>query len=130
MGCRLAKDRRHLVRVPLAPDLRNERLAPAQGKSACSGVLIMADISSANGASGAASWQTGRIERLFARLDQNGDGRISPDEFNAIGQKLPGGQEGPAAQKLPDLFKSADTDGDGFMSKGELSGNALSSLVS
>jgi Ca2+-binding EF-hand superfamily protein len=82
--------------------------------------MTMTDISGLMGASAAKPSQSGRIDRLFSKLDQDNDGQLSQAEFNAIGQKLPPGQQAAATAKLADLFKAIDSSGDGFVSKDEL----------
>jgi Ca2+-binding EF-hand superfamily protein len=51
----------------------------------------------------------------FKKLDTNGDGKISLDEFKAG----PMGKKDPA--KAEEMFKKKDTDGDGFLSLEEFS---------
>ncbi|HSI14479.1 MAG TPA: EF-hand domain-containing protein [Chthoniobacter sp.] len=52
---------------------------------------------------------------VFKKLDTNGDGKISLDEFKAG----PQGKKDPA--KAEEIFKKKDKDGDGFLSLEEFS---------
>jgi Ca2+-binding EF-hand superfamily protein len=52
------------------------------------------------------------VEEVFKKLDKNGDGKVSKDEFQAH----PGIKNKEAAAKA---FKSADTDGDGLLTLDE-----------
>lgn len=52
---------------------------------------------------------------VFKKLDANGDGKISLDEFKAG----PAGKKDPA--KAEEIFKKKDKDGDGFLTLEEFS---------
>ena len=52
------------------------------------------------------------VEEVFKKLDKNGDGKVSLEEFKAF----PGIKNKDAAAKA---FKAADTDGDGSLSLDE-----------
>ena len=84
-------------------------------------------MSSLSGASGASSpWSSmggssvSRQERMFAKIDSNGDGSVDKAElqtaFDAIAQKTGG-----TAKSADALFGKFDTDGDGKLSASELS---------
>lgn len=84
-------------------------------------------MSSLSGVSGAASpWSSmggssvSRQERMFAKIDSNGDGSVDKTElqsaFDAIAQKTGG-----TAQSADALFSKFDTNGDGKLSASELS---------
>ncbi len=64
------------------------------------------------------AYLSGQQDQLFARIDANGDGQISPDEMNAFRQNLPGASESDSAKKQ-NLFNKIDTNGDGSISKDE-----------
>ncbi len=56
---------------------------------------------------------------LFKKLDADGDGKLSPQEFAAIATlKKKGGKAG-KGKGLTRLFTKLDTNGDGFLSKKE-----------
>lgn len=55
-------------------------------------------------------------ERLFARFDTDGDGRVSLDEWQAGHQALPVCDP----QRAEERFKLLDTNGDGFLTPDEL----------
>jgi len=63
-------------------------------------------------------------ERLFQRLDRDGSGGISRQEFSRALQNLPGGGNSAAATGTQDrvaaIMTQLDTDGDGQVSAGEL----------
>lgn len=52
---------------------------------------------------------TERAERLFARMDANGDGRVGADEYDAM-----------TAPRLARSFNRYDADGDGVITKREM----------
>ena len=52
---------------------------------------------------------------IFKKLDANGDGKVSLEEFKAG----PAGKKDPA--KAEEIFKKKDTNGDGFLSLEEFS---------
>lgn len=55
----------------------------------------------------------------FDTTDTNGDGALSLDEFSAIGQNVPGGNNGLSSQDVQSLFSAIDTNNDGSISKTE-----------
>lgn len=60
--------------------------------------------------------------QFFKKADANNDGSLTLDEFKDVGKNLPGGKSAPAgAPKIEDIFKQIDSDGDGKVSKSELS---------
>jgi Ca2+-binding EF-hand superfamily protein len=83
----------------------------------------MADISSIGASSSAYASRPTRIDRLFAKADGDGDGKLSIGEFQSIGQKTPGQAAttaGADATNPADLFKKIDSDGDGSVTKDEM----------
>lgn len=75
----------------------------------------MTGLSAAGGGLMAAINQSKRQENLFARIDANSDGQISPGELGAFRQNLPGA----GAASSPDRFAAIDSGGDGAISKTE-----------
>lgn len=59
--------------------------------------------------------------KLFEKLDANGDGKISKEEFAKFGAKFGKGKggAGKAGKGKGKLFEKLDGDGDGFLSKAE-----------
>ena len=55
--------------------------------------------------------QRGSSDRQFSKMDQNGDGKLTLEEFRAAGKKN--------ADKAAKRFRKADADGDGFLTKAE-----------
>src|SRR5690348_10118484 len=67
--------------------------------------------------------RSSRIDRLVTNNDKDGDGKLSLDEFKAIGQNSPGGSATSARSgsiDRADLFKQVDADRDGSLTKDEL----------
>jgi Ca2+-binding EF-hand superfamily protein len=58
-------------------------------------------------------------EMMFNRLDTNKDGKVSADEFKALGENGPKGKLKDNPEMRDRMFKRLDTDGDGFISKVE-----------
>lgn len=84
----------------------------------------MADISSIGASSSAyATNRMSRIDKLFAKNDRDGDGKLSLQEFSAIRQNAPSGSATTSSSSVPraaDLFKQIDADGDGSITKDEM----------
>lgn len=74
-------------------------------------------ISAVGGFSSAVNMQAMR-ERLFSKLDQDGSGAISKDEFKAGPADAPKGIKPPG--NVEEIFTKIDTDGNGELSKDEL----------
>lgn len=60
------------------------------------------------------------LEAVFKKMDANGDGKISKDEFADFVSKLGNGKLKDKPKLIDKLFARADADGDGFLSKDEL----------
>lgn len=60
-------------------------------------------------------------DKLFDKFDQNKSGDISLEEFLSAGQKVPGGKNGADDAKAKALFSKIDTNGDGKITKDEVS---------
>jgi hypothetical protein len=65
--------------------------------------------------------QRGDPEAVFKRIDTNGDGKISKDEFKAFIEKASKGKK-LNAELIEKLFGRLDTDGDGYLSLEEFKG--------
>ena len=66
-----------------------------------------------------------RVERMFARLDANKDGKISQAEFDAAPRREPqAGQPAPPMAGRARFIRLLDKDGDGAVSKAEMSATA------
>jgi len=74
-------------------------------------------ISAIGGFSSAVNMQAMR-ERMFSKLDQDGSGAISKDEFKAGPADAPKGIKPPG--NIEGIFTKIDTDGNGELSKDEL----------
>ena len=83
------------------------------------GVVALADLPSAGFGFGRGEGMRRHFrDQLWARLDTNGDGRLSLDEWLAGGQDRPGFD----AQRAEAWFKALDTNGDGYLSADERPG--------
>jgi hypothetical protein len=92
------------------------------GKAVLSFVLALQEIGTANDGTQTGSISTegsGRAQKLFAKLDADGDGAVTQSELtDAIVAK------GGDAQKASALFSKLDADGDGSLTETELSAGA------
>jgi Ca2+-binding EF-hand superfamily protein len=69
---------------------------------------------SQSGPDASSSMQSGSLKEWFAKVDSDGDGKISKSEFEALGSGSSN------ANQANDLFGKLDKDGDGSVSLGEL----------
>ena len=97
----------------------------------------MSSTASVGGSNSAYAYSTSRkVDRLISRADQNGDGQISLNEFDNVGQNLPvasatsstsgtsatgASAATTSATDRATLFGQIDTNGDGQLSSDELS---------
>jgi hypothetical protein len=58
-------------------------------------------------------------EAMFKRLDADGDGKISKDEFKKFGENAPGGKLKDRPQVGEKMFERLDANSDGFISADE-----------
>jgi hypothetical protein len=78
----------------------------------------MSGMSAISGSLGSTTGLSAFQDRLFAKVDTNSDGQISPGELAAFGQNLPGAN-GASGNSTQDLFNKIDTNGDGSISLAE-----------
>lgn len=64
-------------------------------------------------------FQASRGAQMFTRLDASKDGKISKDEFAAVGQ-MGEGQAGKAGKRGQRMWGMFDSDKDGFLSRAEV----------
>ncbi len=58
----------------------------------------------------------GNPEAVFKRIDTNGDGKLSKEEFRAFIEKVSKGKRKIGVEQIDRLFSLLDTDGDGYLS--------------
>lgn len=78
----------------------------------------MAGVAPTNGILASLISQSARQDKLFAKIDANGDGQISPGEMAAFGQNLPS-VAATNGNPTQNRFSKMDTNGDGSISKAE-----------
>lgn len=78
----------------------------------------MAGLVPANGALASLMSQSARQDKLFAKLDADGNGQISPGELAAFGQNLPS-IAASGGSPVQNRFSRIDGNGDGAISKAE-----------
>lgn len=69
-----------------------------------------------------------RLDKLFAKVDSNGDGSVDATELQGMLDKMSQRSGGKISGDAADLLKKMDADGDGKLSKSEL-GDGLKSLM-
>ena len=74
-----------------------------------------------------ASRATARKDKLFARADANGDGKVDTSELQTVLDKI-ASKTGTTAASASDLMASLDTDGSGSLSQDEFSSGMKSLL--
>lgn len=112
-----------------------------------------ASTSGASSTSTASSATTATADSIFKKIDANGDGKISADEWNSFQQKVEAHEghghhhhaqaidsadsststQSPAQtlqSLVAQLYKSADTNGNGLLSQGEVANWLTSGLIS
>jgi len=78
----------------------------------------MSGMSAISGSLGPSYSLSAYQSQLFAKVDSNSDGQISPAELAALGQNLPGA-DGTSGNSSQGLFNKIDTNGDGSISLAE-----------
>jgi Ca2+-binding EF-hand superfamily protein len=61
-------------------------------------------------------------KEMFAKMDTNGDGKLSPDELKAVKEKHQAMGKGPGGKEMMSVgekMKMMDTNGDGYVSEDE-----------
>jgi hypothetical protein len=90
------------------------------GVTLVAGVLVLSaggSIADAPDAKG--DVQRGNPEAVFKKIDTNGDGKLSKDEFRAFINNATKGKLAGKPELIDKLFDRLDTNGDGFLSLDE-----------
>lgn len=95
-------------------------VSSVSSSAAFSSAMVSSSGSQCRGARDTQAFQ----EKLFSKLDANGDGGIDQSELGAFvdfaSQSVNGTSASSSSTSATDLFKSMDADGDGTLSKSEL----------
>jgi hypothetical protein len=84
-------------------------------------LLVLTGLTAASADDGPAAGKKGKGDGtlLFKKMDANGDGKVSKEEFKAFFDKVGKGKLKDNPELLDKLFDKLDTDGDGSLSPAE-----------